>query len=97
MNNPNGGLTRGEFDNWKEEHQRYLDSQFGKLCASVKKIETQRVADWEDHKECHLRETAKNGKIFRYLWISIGGLFVVLLISHSATVINVGKAIIGLF
>ena len=128
----NGSLTRGEFQTWQDEHQKYLDTKFGELHSQlvshlgiVEDVKKTRRQDWKYHdgvhreltddidetleacKEacdekivckqdtCQLAHTNLNKKL-KYMWVSIAGLFIVLLISHPAAVAYVGKAIAGL-
>ncbi len=108
MNNPNGSLTRGEFQTWQIEHQKYLDTKFGSLHAQLKS-HLGNHSDMEDDMEETLKEckeehdqkfVCKQDKInknLKYIWVSIIGLFIVLIISHPAAMGVVGKTLAVFF
>lgn len=48
---PNGPLDRDSFNLWAEEHQKYLDARFAKVCASIAAMVEVRDKNDQDSKE----------------------------------------------
>ena len=43
-------LTREAFNNWKAEHEKWLDTKFSNICNEINSIKTAREKDWRDQK-----------------------------------------------
>ena len=55
---PNGPLDRDSFNLWAEEHQKYLDARFAKVCASIAAIVETHDKNSDDSKD--FRKVCRN-------------------------------------
>lgn len=110
IKDPNGTLTRHEFLLWQVEHQKFLDARFDKICNGQNEIKALRLTAWNEHRQLHKADeekivqtfvacragcATKISKNFKWLWISIGAMFLVLILSNPHIVAMVLAKLVG--
>ena len=89
---PNGPLDRDSFNLWAEEHQKYLDARFAKVCERIDAIVETRKCDLADCSVCKTEIETKIKNTHKYIVVGV----VVCLIAAGVFHIPAVKAIAGI-
>ncbi len=89
---PNGPLDIKTFELWSEEHQKYLDARFDKVCERIDSMVETRKCDIADCGECKEEIETKIKNTHKYIVVGIG----ICLIAAGVFHIPAVKAIAGI-